>query len=298
MRERCGMRMGWLVVTAAALAVGMGCVEPAPGSGGKSGSTGRGKAFAFQWKAGTVGVEETVERDGEVLTIAWQATVKPDGGRLRIAFSGGELVDGLKEALGPRGSHPFYQVMPELVVDARDGRLVAVEKTESALKESGKLGITSRSDERSLSAVATKEGVEERARERWAQWSRLIGFDQALGTNNEHKSELQLEDGLKMPVVTTTSHEAADTLSAVKIVRAFSGAAVARIYKQVLASTGAPDAMVEAVEKVVREEHYEATVDPKTLMARQIRSRELTTVHSRGGKVELKAASETWVFAW
>jgi hypothetical protein len=278
--------------------VAVGCVEATPKGDGGAKPTGRHKPFAFQWGAGSVAIEESVERDGEVLTLAWKATLTKEGERLRVSFSAGEVVDGLKEALGPKGTHPLFQVMPDLMVDPKDGRLVGVERIEEAIKGSAKLSAKTKAEERTLATQAVRDGVDLRARQRWEQWVRLIGFSQGADSETTDKAELQLEDGLKMPVATTTSHTKVEGASVVKIVRAFSGAAVAKVYKQVLASTGAPKAMVDAVEKVVREEHYEATLDPTTMRATKIRTRELTTVHNKGGAIELKAASETWTFVW
>ncbi len=295
-RRRLGL--GFVVALVALSASVAGCVEATPKGDGGAKPTGRHKPFAFKWGTGSVAVEESVERDGEVLTLAWKATLTKDGERLRVSFSAGEVVDGLKEALGPKGTHPLYQVMPDLLIDPKDGRLVAVEGIEQAVKDQGKLGAKNKADERSLATQAMREGVDLRARQRWEQWVRLIGFSQGADSETTDKTELQLGDGLKMPVVTTTSHTKVEGASVVKIVRAFSGASVAKVYKQVLASTGAPKAMVDAVEKVIREEHYEATLDPTTMQATKIRTREVTTVHNKGGAIELKAASETWTFVW
>lgn len=283
--------MKGLGVVAAACMV-MGCVGPAASGGG-----GGGGAFAFRWGSGAVAIEETVERDADVLTLSWRAVVKKEGDRLRVVFSDATLVEGAKDELGPAGLHPFFQVMPDLVVDAKTGRLVAVERVDEALAESGKLGLETKGDERSLGSVRTKEGVEARARERWGHWVRLAGFKHKLGTS-EDKQKLKLEDGQEMPVVTKTSHERDGDLAVVSLVRSFSGAAVTKIYKSVLASTGAPAEIVDAVEKVLREERYEARLDPKTLRPQKVVSREVTTEHSRGDKVLLKAASETWTFVW
>jgi len=299
MRRTLGCMGLGLVVALLGLASGAaGCVEATPKSSSGAKSTGRHKPFVFQWGSGSVAIEESVERDGEVLTLGWKATLKKDGERLRVSFSPGEVVDGLEEALGPKGTHPLYQVMPDLVVDPKDGRLVAVEGIEQAIKDKGKLSAKTRADERTLATQAVRDGVDLRARQRWEQWVRLIGFSQGADSETTDKAELQLSDGLKMPVVTTTSHTKVEGASVVKIVRAFSGASVAKVYKQVLASTGAPKAMVDAVEKVIREEHYEAILDPTTMRATKIRTREVTTVHNKGGAIELKAASETWTFVW
>lgn len=290
------MGIGWVVLMASVTATG--CVG-APSRGGEgTKSTGRNKPFVFNWGTGRVAIEESVEREGEVLTLAWKATLTKEGEQLRVSFSAGELVEGLKEALGPKGTHPLFQVMPDLVVDPSNGRLIAVEGIEKAVKEQGKLGAKSKADERALATEAMRGGVDERARQRWDHWARLVGFSQAADSESTDRTELQLSDGLKMPVVTTTSHMKVEGASVVKIVRAFSGASVAKVYKQVLASTGAPKAMVDAVEKVIREEHYEATIEPTTMRATKIRGRELTTVHNKGGAIELKAASETWTFVW
>lgn len=280
-----------LGVVAAACVV-MGCVGPAPGGGG-----GGGAALRFAWGAGEVAIEETVERDADVLTLSWRARVEAEDDRLRVVFSEATLVEGSKGELGPDGTHPFFQVMPDLVVDAKTGRLIGVERVAAVLAESGRLGIDNKRDERSLGAVSTQEAVEARARERWGHWVRLAGFKHKLGTS-EDKQKLKLEDGQEMPVVTKTSHERDGDLAVVTLVRSFSGAAVTKIYKSVLASTGAPAEVVDAVEKVLREERYEARLNPKTLRPQRIVSREVTTEHSRGDKVLLKAASETWTFVW
>lgn len=276
----------------AAACVGLGCVGPAPGGGG-----GGGAAFVFAWGPGEVAIEETVERDADVMTLSWRAKVGTEGDRLRVVFSAATLVEGAKEELGPDGTHPFFQVMPDLVVESKTGQIVAVERIDEVLAESGKLGLEKKGDERSLGSVRTKEGVEARARERWGQWVRLVGFKHKVGTS-EAKEKLKLADGQEMPVVTKTSHERDGELAMVSLVRSFSGAAVTKIYKSVLASTGAPAEVVEAVEKVLREERYEARLDPKTLRPQKVVSREVTTEHSRGDKVLLKAASETWTFVW
>lgn len=284
--------MKWLGMVATAC-VAMGCVGPAPsGTGG-----GAGKPFVFGWRSGELAIEETIERDADVLTLSWRAKVEAAGDRLRVSFSEATLSEGVPEALGPAGEHAFYQVMPDLVVEAKTGRLVAVENVADAVARSGRLGIKTKADERSLGAVKTLEAVEARARERWGQWARLVGFKHKVGTSEE-RQKLKLEDGQEMPVVTKTSHARDGEMAVVSLVRSFSGAAVTKIYKSVLASTGAAAEVVEAVEKVLRDERYEATVDPKTLRATRIVSREVTTEHSRGDKVLLKAASETWTFVW
>ncbi|HRE91882.1 MAG TPA: hypothetical protein PK095_22370, partial [Myxococcota bacterium] len=179
----------------------------------------------------------------------------------------------------------------------KTGRLVAVERIDEALAGSGRLGLKSKGDERSLGSVRTREGVEARARERWDQWVRLAGFKHKVGAS-EDKQKLKLEGGQEMPVITKTSHERDGELAVVSLARSFAGATVTTIYKSVLASEGAPPDVVEAVEKVLREERYEARLDPKTLRPQRIVSREVTTVHSRGDKVVLRAASQTWTFVW
>lgn len=280
------------VVVAACVAMGaVGCVGPAPGGGGGGG------ALRFAWGPGEVAIEETVERDADVFTLSWRAQVMSEGDRLRVVFSQASLVEGSKEELGPDGNHPFFQVMPDLVVEAKTGRLVAVERIDEALAESGRMGLATKAKERSLGSVRTKEAVEARARERWEHWVRLAGFKHKVGTS-EDKQKLKLENGQEMPVVTKTSHERDGELARVSLVRSFSGATVTKVYKAVLAAEGAPADVVEAVEKVLREERYEASLEPKTLRPRRIVSREVTTEHSKGDKVLLRAASQTWTFVW
>lgn len=289
------MRTHWIVAMCiGAAGLGAACVGPAPTSEDAA------RPFVFRWGPGAVSIEESVERDGEVLTLSWRAEIKSEGDKLRMSFSEPTLTEGLAEALGPNGSHAFYQVMPDLVFEATTGKLIGVEKVREALDAYGRLGIKKKADERSLSAVKTQEVVDTRARMRWAAWVKLVGFKHRYGSS-EDKQKLKLEDGHEMPVVTTTSHTKDGDSSAVKVVRSFSGATVTRIYKEVLASTRAPADLVAAVERVIREEHYEARLSARTMRPSQIRMRELTTEHSRGDKgerVQVRSSGETWTFVW
>ena len=268
----------------------MACVGASPSGGGKP--------FVFGWGPGEVSIEESVERDGEVLTLVWKARLEAERGRLRMTFSEPQLSEGFTAALGPGGSHPFYQVMPDLLIDPKTGALLGIERTREALEAHGRMGLEKKTDERSFGAVKTQEEVAARARTRWESWTRLVGFEQKANTTSEDRQTIDLEDGQKMPVVTTTSHSSDGAHSVVKVVRTFSGAKVTEIYKEVIASTGASPDEVAAVEKVIREEHYEATLEPRTTRPTTVRKRELTTEHSRGDRVKMHAASEAWTFVW
>jgi hypothetical protein len=270
---------------------GGACVGPAPAGGEAA------RPFVWGWTPGSVSIEESVERDGEVLTLTWNATIAAESGKLRMTFASPTLTEGIAEALGPNGSHPFFQVMPDVVFEAQTGRLIAVERVREALEANGRMGIKKKADERSLGVVKTQEDVDARARMRWAAWTRLVGFKHRQGTS-EDKQKLKLEDGQEMPVVTTTTHSKDGGSSVVKVVRSFAGATVTKVYKQVLAATGAPAEVVAAVDRVIREEHYEATLDPATMRPARIRTRELTTEHSQGDRVQVRSAGETWTFVW
>lgn len=259
----------------------------------------RGEPFTFGWKAGAFSVTETAERDGELVSVTWSGTVTAKGKELEVAFGPEPSVEGPAEALMLGATHALFDVMPTLVVAQETGALVRVTGTSEALKAVAKRNKKwPKAMLRELETANVKEAVEERARERWSQWTSLIGFDVPKGDERTVEAEAESGEGLSIPVAIVMKHTAADGGgSRAEVTRTFSGDAVKRTYQVILAGEGAPPNMIEAVTKVIREERIISDTDPKTLRAAKIVSKTLTTVHS-GSKVELQSVADTWTFVW
>ncbi len=263
----------------------------------------RGKPFAFRWPASQVTIEETVEREGELIVLSWLAHVTPEGGLLRVSFEKASLIEGDAGALAPSGPLPLYHVMPDLLVRAETGELVGVDRLRETIAEQGKLAPKtklSKTDERTLKTSETEAMVSDRAKLRWAQWTRLVRFDAAPDTESTVTEKAESGDGLMIPVVVKTTHKKGPNGATVRISRSFSGETVTRMFRATLVMNGASEEVADAVEKVLREEVYEAEIDPKTLQAKSISARDATTVHSTGPEagVHIDSNTERWTFDW
>jgi hypothetical protein len=263
----------------------------------------RGKPFTFAWPESQVTIEESIEAGGESLTLRWIANVTAEGSLLRVSFPEGALVEGPKEAVAPSGSHPLWHVMPDLLVHPTTGALVRVDKVRQAIDARARIdrkSKLSKEDERALKTSALEQLVSNRAAARWAAWTRLVGFDQAPDSASTVQESAPSEDGLTLPVEVTTTHKRVGEAALVRVKRSFSGDAVTRMFRATLALNGAPIEVAEGVEKVIREEEYEAETDPRTLQSTRIRVRQATTVHSTAPEagVHIDTATESWTFDW
>lgn len=293
----------WLgTASALALVAALGAcgaaLEGGAGSTPAKKKVARGEPFTFGWKPGAFSVTETAERDGELVSLTWSGNVAAKGKELEISF-GEPSLDGPAEALMVGASHALFDVMPTLTVNRESGALVRVSGTGEALKALAKRNKKwPKTVLRELETAKIQELVEERAKERWGQWTSLIGFDVPKGGERTVEAEAESGEGLSIPVAIVMTHAAGDDGgSHAEVTRTFSGDAVMRTYQVILAGEGAPPNIIEAVTKVIREERIISDTDPKTLRAKKIVSKTLTTVHS-GAKVELQSVADTWTFVW
>lgn len=272
-------RSSWLVVLASLL-VSAGCPSnpPAKEPTTKEPGEASGPGFRFAWRDGDIfDLVLTKQVAGDSLEVRTRGVVKADGDKLRVTFDPVKLADKEKKAAAPGKSHAFIDVWPVLVVDKKQGQLIAIE---------GDL------------PPAAKDVVTRR----WMVWTGFMGIDIELGTERSFKAEVEVGDGLLVPVRVTERFTNTPELGhKLEITRIYEGEQTKKLWQVQLADRGAPKAAIDAVQQASREEKLMIQTDPKNMHHRRIEEQStytVTTLVKKAESVDVYTELETWVFTW
>lgn len=239
------------------------------------------KGFRFGWRAGdSFDLVYAKQRKGETLEVTTRGTVRAgaDAGQLRVAFEPVVLAAKDQKLAAATGTHAFIDVWPDLVVDARTGELIGIEGDLTAPQKD---------------AIAA----------RWATLVALVGFDLEVGKQRSYTSEVEAGEGLLLPVkITERYSETAELGDRVELSRAYEGDTVKKLWRVMLADSGAPKSAVDAVQAASREEKLMVQTDARTLRHLRIEDSSTFTVTTldkkKAERVDLYTESESWVFTW